>query len=91
MVFSQSLPNPPAYATHQPRLSTIHIYTNNITSIGHSGIIISDVVDHFGTYYLSHDKNKHNKNGMNQIRSISEVSIIKLKNCLDEIDFNEIL
>ena len=33
-----------------------HIYTNNITSIGHSSIIITDVVDHFGTYYLSHDK-----------------------------------
>ena len=68
-----------------------HIYTNNITSIGHSGIIITDVADHFGTYYLSHDKNKHNMHGMNQIRSISEVNISKFKNCLDEIDFNEIL
>ena len=28
---------------------------------------------------------------MNQIRSISEVNISKFKNCLDEIDFNEIL
>ena len=69
----------------------IHVYTNNITSIGHSGIIITDVADNFGTYYLSHDKNKHNKHGMNQIRLISEVNIIIFKNCLDEIDFNEIL
>ena len=32
-----------------------------------------------------------NMHGMNQIRSISEVNISKFKNCLDEIDFNEIL
>ena len=54
MVFSQSLPNPPEYANTSATLID-HIYTNNITS-GHSGIIIT-VAHHFGTYYLSHDKN----------------------------------
>ncbi len=33
-----------------------HIYINDLTSIGHAGIIITDVADHFGTFYLTHGK-----------------------------------
>ncbi len=45
-----------------------HIYTNNVTATGHSGIIVTDVSDHFGTFYMTrsnvrkhHPKNKTRK------------------------------
>ena len=68
----------PTRICHSSATLIDHIYTNNITSIGHSGIIITDVADHFGTYYLSHDKNKHNNHGMNQIRSKSTLVNLKI-------------
>jgi len=30
-----------------------HIYINNVTSVGNLEIIITDVADHFGTYYIT--------------------------------------
>ena len=33
-----------------------HIYTNNITTTGKSGIIITDVADHIGTFHMTHKK-----------------------------------
>ena len=37
-----------------------HIYMNNITTDGKSGIIITDLADHFGTFYISQaQKTKH--------------------------------
>ena len=33
-----------------------HIYTNDILSKSTSGIIITDVADHFGTFYVVSDK-----------------------------------
>ena len=56
-----------------------HIYTNNITSLRHSDIIIIDVADHFGIYFIWHGKNKHNKHAINKIRSISDDNIITFK------------
>ena len=36
-----------------------HIYTNNISTVGQSGIIITDVADHFGTFHISNKRNNH--------------------------------
>jgi hypothetical protein len=39
-----------------------HFYTNDITGNGSSGIIINDVADHFGTFYISKSNISHKKN-----------------------------
>ena len=60
-----------------------HIYTNNITC-GKSSIIITDVANHFGTFYISYDTEMYNKT------SFSDKNIEKFKECLHVIDFADI-
>ena len=56
-----------------------HIYTNDIFNKGHSGIITTDVADHFGICYLSHGKIKQVKNQNKKFRIISEANMNKFK------------
>ena len=35
-----------------------HMFTNNIVAKSISGIIITDVADHFGTFYITNNKTK---------------------------------
>ena len=55
------------------------IYTNDIYNKGHSGIITTDVADHFGIFYLSHGNIKQVKNQNKKIRIISEANMNKFK------------
>jgi hypothetical protein len=64
-----------------------HIYINDLTSIGHAGIIITDVADHFGTFYLTHGKKKGLHNPESKIRIFSEANISKFKTSLSQINF----
>ena len=68
-----------------------HIYSNNVTATGHSGIIITDVSDHFGTFYITHSKdgNKPPKN-KNRKRIFSENNIDTFKINLSHTDFSTI-
>ena len=52
-----------------------HIYTNNITTSGKSGIIITDVADHFGTFYISHEQIKNTEMYNKTSRSFSDKNI----------------
>ena len=56
-----------------------------------SGIIITDVADHFGTFHMSSIKNKNKENSINKMRLFSENSINKFKASLDQTDFYHIL
>ena len=38
-----------------------HIYTNDISNTGQSGIIITDVADHFGVYFIYRKTNKQDQ------------------------------
>ena len=71
-----------------------HIYTNTITDTGQSGIIITDVADHFGIYHII--KNKitctiRQNNKTQQIRYFSDRNVDKFKISLQQIDFTCIL
>ena len=44
----------PTRISHTSATLIDHIYTNNITTTGKSGIIITDVTDHFGTFHMTH-------------------------------------
>ena len=69
-----------------------HIYTNNISSPADAGIIVTDVADHFGVFYLQQFKSTGTqKNTLRQIRYYSEANINKFKNYLQETDFSHIL
>ena len=37
-----------------------HMYTNNMTATGQASIIITDLADHFGTFYLTKSHNINN-------------------------------
>ena len=43
-----------------------HIYTNNITNPSHSGIIITDVADHFGVFHINNSKSSQIINSVYQ-------------------------
>ena len=62
-----------------------HIYTNTITSDSSSGIIITDVADHFGTFHIVNNKsiNTCNKKQLKRIFSDTNISLFReyLENC----------
>ena len=68
-----------------------HMYTNNITATGQAGIIITDLDDHIGTFYLtkSHNtNNSHVKKARKRIFSDNNIEIFRSK--LKDIDFTNI-
>ena len=48
------------------------IYTNDISSTYHSGIIITDVADHFGTFLVTQNEKQHHKATVVKTRSFSK-------------------
>ena len=60
-----------------------HIYTNDIYNKGHSGIITTDVADHFGMFYLSHGKIKQVKNKKIKIRIISDAKYEQIQSLFE--------
>ena len=63
-----------------------HIYTNDISSTHHSGIIITDVADHFGTFLITHNE-KHHRATSIKTRSFSQANIQLFKENLDAQSF----
>ena len=68
-----------------------HIYTNDITSSYHSGIIINDVADHFGTFCIFQRKTKPKKSIKFMKRSFSKQNMNNLYSKLQETDFSAVL
>ena len=64
-----------------------HIYTNDITSSHHSGIIVTDVADHFGTFLITQHKHKHHYSPNIKVRSFSQANIQYFKETLENTDF----
>ena len=67
-----------------------HIYTNNIEFSGPSGIIITDVADHFAIFHSIRGKIANPIDTLNQTRFFSKANITKFKYYLDHTDFNNI-
>ena len=65
-----------------------HIYTNNISQSQLSGIILTDVADHFGTFHIILNTPPCSTNEKFKKRSFSEINITKFKNDLDTKDFS---
>ena len=67
-----------------------HIYTNNICKASISGIILTDVADHFGIFYCVQCKPTQSKNAIIKKRSFSERNVKLFKSYLDEMNFTQI-
>ena len=70
-----------------------HIYTNNLNNQQISGIIITDVADHFATFHIENNpkQKKENISSTNSFRSINSVSIQNFKQNLLTSNFNDTL
>ena len=67
-----------------------HIYTNDVTSKSKSGIIITDVADHFGTFYMIIKDNNRNQETQKIIRQCNESNINTFKEQIKQHDFTDI-
>ena len=68
-----------------------HIYVHYATHKSKSGIIITDVSDHFGIFYLEDRSSKYTSNEMIEKRIYSEKNIIKFRDNLRENNFRNVL
>jgi len=67
------------------------VYTNNITTTGQAGIIITDLADHFGTFYLTKSHNTNNSHVIKTRKRIfSDTNIEIFRRKLKDIDFTNI-
>ena len=67
-----------------------HIYTNNISELKDSAIIITDVADHLATAVFFKRQYKSSESKTIKSRDFSENSIIKFKNYLLQADFSDV-
>jgi len=67
-----------------------HIYTNDMISKFASGIVITDVADHFGTFHVVWDKSTGSPQSSELKRIISDSNIKLFKQYLNQTDFNEV-
>ena len=81
----------PTRITHSSATLIDHIYTNNITNKSHSGIIITDLADHFGTFHSVEIKPANAKKYTSKVRYFSAKNLSKFTNCLNVIDFTSVL
>ena len=69
-----------------------HIYTNKISSKVKSGIIISDVSDHFGIFTCIKTKFKYNTfSKYKNMRCFNEANITIFQNMISQTDFSPVL
>ncbi len=68
-----------------------HMYTSDITSSYHSGIIINDVAGHFGTFCIFHSKGKRNNETTIRRRSFCPNNVANFRTVLSETSFEHIM
>ena len=67
-----------------------HMYTNSITPSS-SGIILTDIADHFGTFYYSHNNERTRNVATKTARNFNEQNIQNFLGNLSEADFGDVL
>ena len=80
---------PTRITDHRPLLD--HIYSNSKSQNYQSGIIITDVADHFGTLYVSRKKSPITVSNYKYIREMKIENVIHFKQILSATDFSPVL
>ena len=68
-----------------------HIYSNSKSLNSKSGIVITDVADHFGTFYVSRKKAHITVSNYKYIRQMKAENFIHFKQILSATDFSPVL
>ena len=68
-----------------------HIYSNATSQNYDSGIIISDVAEHFGAFYASRKYSSKNLPTYTRTRQMKQVNISNFKELLSSTEFNTVL
>ena len=85
-----SLIHYPTRVTHSTATLLDHIYTNNVSSNSKSGIIATDVADHFGTFHVIPRKSINYSNVPAEKRIYSDRNINWFKTYFDETYFKHL-
>ena len=67
-----------------------HIYSNTTSPDPINGIIINDVADHFGIFYIEKHKHKHSNINIKQKRFFSENHAFKFNQLLLQTDYSSV-
>ena len=82
----------PTRVTNTSAMLIDHIYTSNSYTSTNSGIIITDVADHYGTFYsVSDRKHTSTTSQCKKTRLYTANNLLKFKKLLDATDFSHIL
>jgi hypothetical protein len=82
----------PTRVTHTSATLIDHIYSNLTCKDTLSGIILTDVADHFGTFYIVNDSNRNtDKPTFITKRKFTKTNMTKFKQLLCDRDFSEII
>ena len=81
----------PTRVTHSTATLLDHMYTNNISLNSKSGIIVTDVADHFGTFHVVPRKSISYSNVPTEKRIYSDKNINCFKKYLEETNFRHLL
>jgi molecular chaperone DnaK (HSP70) len=80
----------PTRLTHSSATIIDHIYTNCITTKSKSGIILNDVADHFGIFYMMNQCKSQQTPNINKIRYYTEQNTEQFINLIRKQDFTKV-
>jgi hypothetical protein len=92
-VFSQSyIPviTKPTRVTHTSATLIDHIYTNNVACRSKSGVLITDMADHFGIFCIFETQSDSNLPKYVYKRSFKEKNMTKFRQLIKQYDFSDI-
>ena len=81
----------PTRITHTSATIIDHIYSNKLTHTSESGIIITDVADHFATFHIQHKRGTLTPEKHTSIRYHSTKNIANFNTLLSSFDFSNVL
>ena len=81
----------PTRVTYHSATLIDHIYSNSKSLNYKSGIVITDVADHFGTFYVSRKKAHITVSNYKYIRQMKAENFIHFKQILSATDFSSVL
>ena len=71
--------------------SCVPAYIEATPLSGYSGIIITDVADHFGTFYVHFGKQSTNNSTLKNTRTYSQANMTKFKDEIDNTNFSTVI
>ena len=68
-----------------------HIYSNNTYTNHDSGIIVTDLMDHFGVFHITYDTTRKTESTYLYVRQLKDRHIKAFKTILAQTDFSDVL